>query len=178
MTKPIMEFVDSDVANLSAPQAISREDAERVANELTKSWKTRPIDNEAAAMIRELWDRADRTEAAFDAYKADHELHKVRMAQVVKAEAERDEAIKHHAAALEEIATLRERFEAVLAARNEYFEDWKSLRENVRVAKEALKLLYDETADYITINKLGPVHHNRSMQMARDALARLRGDSK
>jgi hypothetical protein len=36
--------------------------------------------------------------------------------------------------------------------------------------REALQRLYDETADYIRINKLGDVHHNRSMQMARDAL--------
>lgn len=34
----------------------------------------------------------------------------------------------------------------------------------------ALKILYEETAGYIRINNLGPVHHNRSMQMARDAL--------
>lgn len=37
--------------------------------------------------------------------------------------------------------------------------------------REALRVLYEETASYITINNLGPVHHNRSMQMARDALA-------
>ena len=37
--------------------------------------------------------------------------------------------------------------------------------------REALKLLYEETADYIRINHLGDVHHNRAMQMARDALA-------
>jgi Na+-transporting NADH:ubiquinone oxidoreductase subunit NqrC len=34
----------------------------------------------------------------------------------------------------------------------------------------ALQCLYDETADYIRINNLGDIHHNRSMQMARDAL--------
>jgi hypothetical protein len=35
----------------------------------------------------------------------------------------------------------------------------------------ALRLLYEETADYIRLNHLGDVHHNRSMQFARDALA-------
>ncbi len=38
------------------------------------------------------------------------------------------------------------------------------------VLRRALQLLYDETADYIRLNKLGDVHHNRSMQLARDAL--------
>jgi hypothetical protein len=36
---------------------------------------------------------------------------------------------------------------------------------------EALSFLYLETADYITINKLGDVHHNRTMRVARDVLA-------
>ena len=36
--------------------------------------------------------------------------------------------------------------------------------------RNALQALYDETADYIRLNRLGDVHHNRSMQMARDAL--------
>ena len=39
------------------------------------------------------------------------------------------------------------------------------------VQREALKTLYDETADYIKINHLGDVHHNKSMQMAREALS-------
>lgn len=34
----------------------------------------------------------------------------------------------------------------------------------------ALQFMYVEIADYIRINKLGKVHHNQSMQMARDAL--------
>jgi hypothetical protein len=34
----------------------------------------------------------------------------------------------------------------------------------------ALRRLYDETADYIIVNNLGPVHHNKSMQLAREAL--------
>ena len=37
-------------------------------------------------------------------------------------------------------------------------------------AIDALHTLYLETADYIERNKLGPVHHNGSMQAARDAL--------
>lgn len=41
--------------------------------------------------------------------------------------------------------------------------------------REAAKALYEETADYIRINNLGPVHHNRSMQMMRDALERYYG---
>lgn len=42
--------------------------------------------------------------------------------------------------------------------------------EAVRLLRGALEALYKETADYIRINNLGVIHHNRSMQMARDAL--------
>lgn len=35
---------------------------------------------------------------------------------------------------------------------------------------QALKILYEETADYIRINNLGDVHHNQSMKGAREAL--------
>ncbi len=34
----------------------------------------------------------------------------------------------------------------------------------------ALRRLYDDTADYIIVNNLGDVHHNKAMQMAREAL--------
>lgn len=34
----------------------------------------------------------------------------------------------------------------------------------------ALQMLYDETADYITVNHLGDVHHNLAMKRARDVL--------
>ena len=34
----------------------------------------------------------------------------------------------------------------------------------------ALRRLYEETADYITINNLGDIHHNQSMRLAREAL--------
>ena len=34
----------------------------------------------------------------------------------------------------------------------------------------ALENLYNDTAEYITINHLGDVHHNKVMQDARDAL--------
>lgn len=40
-------------------------------------------------------------------------------------------------------------------------------------AVEALQTLYDETADYIHINHLGGVHHNQSMQQARNILTLL-----
>ena len=40
----------------------------------------------------------------------------------------------------------------------------------------AAKMLHDETADYVTLNKLGDPHHNRSMQLTRDALSKLNGD--
>ena len=40
---------------------------------------------------------------------------------------------------------------------------------------EALKLLYEGNAEYIRLNHLGEVHHNRSMQMARDAIAKAEG---
>ncbi len=42
---------------------------------------------------------------------------------------------------------------------------------------EAAQELYRNTADYITRNNLGDVHHNRDMQMARDALAALTEDT-
>lgn len=40
---------------------------------------------------------------------------------------------------------------------------------------EALKTLYLEVADYVEVNSLGDVHHNRSMQLARDAIAKAEG---
>lgn len=40
---------------------------------------------------------------------------------------------------------------------------------------EALKTLYEETADYIERNNLGDVHHNLSMQLARAALNKATG---
>lgn len=42
--------------------------------------------------------------------------------------------------------------------------------EAVHGLRNALKLLYDNTADYIRINNLGDVHHNQDMQMARECL--------
>lgn len=44
------------------------------------------------------------------------------------------------------------------------------LKEENKQLRDALQLLYDETADYIRINNLGDVHHNESMQRARAAL--------
>lgn len=41
---------------------------------------------------------------------------------------------------------------------------------NLEKCEIALRRLYDETADYIIVNNLGDVHHNKSMQMAREAL--------
>lgn len=38
------------------------------------------------------------------------------------------------------------------------------------ILREALAHLYQETANYITINNLGDVHHNQSMQKAKAAL--------
>lgn len=43
----------------------------------------------------------------------------------------------------------------------------------LEVARAALRRLYDETAEYIKINNLGDIHHNGSMQEARDALHRI-----
>ena len=37
---------------------------------------------------------------------------------------------------------------------------------------EALTQLYKETADYIQINNLGDIHHNKSMKDARAAIAK------
>jgi len=38
------------------------------------------------------------------------------------------------------------------------------------VLESALHNLYKETVDYITINNLGPIHHNKTMEDARYAL--------
>ena len=46
----------------------------------------------------------------------------------------------------------------------------KRAKEREAPILEALRILYEETADYIRINHLGDVHHNRSMQVARDVL--------
>lgn len=40
---------------------------------------------------------------------------------------------------------------------------------------EALTRLYKETADYIQINNLGDMHHNKSMQDAKAAIAKAEG---
>lgn len=40
----------------------------------------------------------------------------------------------------------------------------------LRRTRAALRLLYNETKDYITRNNLGDPHHNRSMQVARKVL--------
>ena len=42
---------------------------------------------------------------------------------------------------------------------------------------EALELLHDETRDYVEINSLGDPWHNRSMKMARAAIAKAKGDN-
>jgi len=47
------------------------------------------------------------------------------------------------------------------------------LREEAQQLRTALRVLYNETANYIEINKLGPVHHNLSMRLARAALDRM-----
>jgi hypothetical protein len=44
------------------------------------------------------------------------------------------------------------------------------LQGELQRTREALKILYEETADYIRINNLGDVHHNQSMKLARAAL--------
>lgn len=43
--------------------------------------------------------------------------------------------------------------------------------EELTRALGALHTLYVENASYINLNNLGPVHHNRSMQVAREVLA-------
>lgn len=42
----------------------------------------------------------------------------------------------------------------------------------------ALKQLYEETADYITVNHLGDIHHNKSMLDARDAIEKYKQEFK
>lgn len=46
----------------------------------------------------------------------------------------------------------------------------RELIEELDKTRAVLNILYDETADYIKLNNLGDVHHNRSMQLARDIL--------
>lgn len=53
----------------------------------------------------------------------------------------------------------------------------ESLESRLKLATEALKMLYEETVDYITINNLGDPHHNQSMRLAAEALRRIREES-
>lgn len=46
----------------------------------------------------------------------------------------------------------------------------EQLRAEKKKLRHALFILYREQRDYIQVNHLGPVHHNKSMQDARDAL--------
>ena len=41
---------------------------------------------------------------------------------------------------------------------------------------EALKLLHDNTKNYVEINNLGDPYHNQDMQMAKDALAKFEAE--
>ena len=43
-------------------------------------------------------------------------------------------------------------------------------RKREEILRNALKILYEETADYIRINHLGDVHHNQSMKLAKESL--------
>lgn len=79
----------------------------------------------------------------------------------------RDEKWKQHKAAAENV---RREYRAAYAERDRRAECFDEL-----VA--ALELLYNVTAEYIRINHLGDTHHNESMQLARDALAKARGES-
>lgn len=40
------------------------------------------------------------------------------------------------------------------------------------VLESALRGLYEDTADYIQVNHLGDIHHNKTMRDARDALGK------
>lgn len=48
-----------------------------------------------------------------------------------------------------------------------YEAEASSLRARLSLALEVLKVLHDNTAEYITINHLGDPHHNQDMQNAR-----------
>lgn len=65
--------------------------------------------------------------------------------------------------------SIAEEFRAMMPAAAIQLQE-RSIAEAQKPLYDALKILYEETADYITINNLGDVHHNRSMQGARDAL--------
>lgn len=65
----------------------------------------------------------------------------------------------------------KEAFVSLLASRCESVRGRAKMTPQEQRLVEALRLLYNETADYIRVNNLGDVHHNRSMQLARAALA-------
>jgi hypothetical protein len=72
--------------------------------------------------------------------------------------------------------------ELICAAVYEDGEAYSNARANMRLVATApellvaLKMLHDETAEYTRLNNLGDPHHNRSMQMARDAIWKAEND--
>lgn len=74
----------------------------------------------------------------------------------------------------EETERLKAAFDSMSALNDDngkLADKWKALAGELRLA---LQVLYEETAEYITINHLGDVHHNQSMKLAREALAKAR----
>ena len=51
-------------------------------------------------------------------------------------------------------------------------------RADCAALREALRALYEDDADYIRLNHLGPVDHNHCMSQAHIILARLEAESK
>ena len=51
-------------------------------------------------------------------------------------------------------------------------------RADCAALREALRELYEDDADYIRLNHLGPVDHNHCMSQAHITLARLEAESK
>jgi len=73
----------------------------------------------------------------------------------------------------------KRRGDAVARLGSQYLLGWmdrSALADEVRHdLLEALKVLYEETVDYIQRNNLGDVHHNLSMRLSRDALNKAAG---
>ena len=116
--------------------------------------------------------------AASDAYIADRESAHKADASIDAAlafEAAVQSASPELAAHIKAQAARITRLENLEVANTEHddlvFHKYRAQAAEIERLRGALDVLYRETADYITINKLGDVHHNKSMQDARYALS-------
>ena len=85
---------------------------------------------------------------------------------------ELERAIRLRDERIEKLAQQVAYADALERALTEKIESIRSAKdERISELERALRTLYEETADYIRIDHLGDVHHNVSMQLARDALS-------